>query len=180
MIKIKDYEIKNSFKEWTVGEFEEISIALNNEKLDNIDKYLEIFRLSGISEDVLETITYDEFVDIITNFLSNDLENKYIREIEVGGYKYIAYKGDDFVLGIKDLAKIESIVKSDKKWISKTMAILFKREDLSRNEHYEKSHIEYKAKLFNELSSDIIMPYIIHITDKLGKKLVYMNENTIA
>jgi hypothetical protein len=174
MIKIRDYEMKSSFTEWTISEYEKITDVLNGDG-DYIDKYIRVLEILGVPDDILNTMDDDEFFSLIENILDNEMDNDFRKEVIVDGYRYVAYE-DTYKLGIKDMAKIENVInKDDKHKLSKIMAIIFKREDLTNNEHYDKSHIEYKSKIFGDLTSDIIIPYILLIQEKMVKKLVFLN-----
>ena len=179
MIKIRDYEMKSSFTEWTISEYENIVEVLNNDG-DYIDKYIRVLEILGVPDTILDTMYDDEFFSVIENILDNEMDNNYRKEVIVDGYRYVAYE-DTYKLGIKDMAKIESIITRDEKnKISKIMAVIFKREDLTNTEHYDKAHLEYKAKIFSNLTADIMIPYMLIIQDKMVKKLVFLNGNDKA
>lgn len=53
MYKIKDFEIKTSPSDMTIGEFEKVIDILNNPLLDNIEKYFNIFEYFGMPKKYL-------------------------------------------------------------------------------------------------------------------------------
>jgi hypothetical protein len=177
MIKIRDYEIKSSLTEWTIGEYENIINILSDDKLDFIDKYIKVLELLGLPDEVLDKLGDDEFFEIVQNILDNNIDNNFKKEFELHGYTYRAYEGDEYKLSVRDMAKIENIIKSDDVKLSRILAVIFKREDLTNTEHYDKAHLDYKAKIFKELNADIVIPYILLIEKKMVKKLVYLNES---
>lgn len=177
MIKIRDYEIKSSLTEWTIGEYENIITILSDDKLDFIDKYIKVLELLGLPDEVLDKLGDDEFFEIVQNILDNNIDNNFKKEFELHGYTYRAYEGDEYKLSVRDMAKIENIIKSDDVKLSRILAVIFKREDLTNTEHYDKAHLDYKAKIFKELNADIVIPYILLIEKKMVKKLVYLNES---
>ncbi len=179
MITIGNYEMKNNISEFTIDEFSKITNILNDNKLDYIDKYMNVFTTLGVSDEILDDLSTDDFIEYIKGF-NNDIkmENILLKEFELNGYTYVAYEDDEFKLKIKDMALIENAVKTNEKdYISKIIAIIFKRSDLSKTEHYDKSHIEFKSKLFRELKLVDFYPYIVYIQDKiLNKMKILINE----
>lgn len=179
MIKVREYEVKNSIDELTVEEFETVAGFTNDTSLDYLDKQLSIFEYLGVPPEVWEDMEVDEFKKIV-----NDLNQPYGKElefqptIEIDGYTYRAFD-DEFSLTIKDLKFIERAVKKDgKKWMALSMGIIFKREDLTKTEHYTDAHIKQKAKLFKDIKANIAMPYIQYIGKQLNEALeVRANES---
>jgi hypothetical protein len=51
------------------------------------------------------------------------------------------------------------------------MSVLFKRNDLTKAEHYADAHIKQKAKLFSSLSAELAIPYATFIGLKLSNRL---------
>jgi hypothetical protein len=179
MINVKGYEMKSSLTEWTLGEYEKISKVLSSDD-DYIDKYISVLEILGVPNDILDSLNDDEFFEIVEKIVDNNLDKIYLKEFEIDGYTYRAYEGDNYILGVRDMARIENVIKNDFA-PSKLMAVIFKRTDLTNTEHYDKAHLEYKAKLFKDLNASIIIPYILLIEEKMVKKLVYLNgENTAS
>jgi hypothetical protein len=178
MIKIGDYEMKNSLREWTVNEYEKIIKIINNEEYDFIDKYIKVMEFLGVPDYILENMTDEDFFNIVKNILDNNIEKEYKRCIEIDGYIYSAYKENEkYKLTVRDMSYIEKVLKSDvNDMLSRIMAIIYKRDDLSNKEHYDESHLEYKAKLFKNVSADIVIPYLLLIEEKIVSKLIYLNE----
>ena len=60
MIKIKfgeeSYEIKNTIREITIFDFENISEILENDNLNYIEKWLEILKYLGVSEECIKSL----------------------------------------------------------------------------------------------------------------------------
>jgi len=170
----KEYEIKNEAKELLVGEFEVLSAILNDEGKDEVASYIKVFTELGIPEEVIDSMDYDDFEKVITQLnLSDVLEKEYKQEIVIDGYTYVSYTGDDFKLKVKDMSLIEIFVKNNpNKYIGELLAVLFKRTDLSKVEHYDKEHLKHKAKLFREnVTADIAIPFIVYFSDKLIKNV---------
>jgi hypothetical protein len=51
------------------------------------------------------------------------------------------------------------------------LAILFKRTDLTKAEHYADAHIKLKAKIIRELKAEIAVPYLVEVGQKLAKQM---------
>jgi hypothetical protein len=59
----------------------------------------------------------------------------------------------------------------DKGYLSEMLAVLFKRDDLSKTEHYTDAHIKHKAKLIQELKAELVVPYLVEIGKKLSTQI---------
>lgn len=180
MITIRDYQMKSELKEYTLYEFDLISATLNNEKLDYIDKYLNVLEILNVPQEIIDDLSDTEFIDIIKNLvLLPPTNDTLLKEIEIDGFIYEAYDGDEFKLKIKDLALIENSVKKNngKFLATEAMAIIFKRKDLSKVEHYTPAHIKYKTELFKNVNVDLVYNYIIFISEKTVKKLSTLFQN---
>lgn len=169
MIKYKDVEIKNNIKEFTIREFEEISAILNNESLENVEKYMDVLEKLGIHSNLLNEMTDDEFFELISKFeMTTDLT--LTPKFEHEGHTYVAYE-EEFKLGVKALSIIEkAIAKNPNKYLAKTLAVIFKRSDLSGGEHYVDTHLKSKEKIFQELPATLAYPYLVYVVEKINNK----------
>jgi hypothetical protein len=181
MIKInfngKEFEAKNQPSEILISDFEKISTILNDILRDEIDKYIEIFSILGIPEEIIDNMDYDEFVAVIKSMQDNFvIDSSFKKEFEINGYTYRSYEGDEFKLKVKEMSLIETYVKkNESKFIGEMMAIIFKRTDLSKTEHFEPSHIKHKAELFREhISTEIALPYVGLLSQKLLSNLMVL------
>jgi hypothetical protein len=181
MVKIKyngeSYEMKNQLEELTIGEFEKISNLLNNNTL-KVEAYMDVFHILGVPQNIIDELDYDEFVSIINSFEFTAPELGYRQSFELDGYTYVSYTGDEFKLKVKDMSLCEKyVMQNPEAYIGEIMAILFKREDLTKNEHYENIHIKHKAKLFREhMRADIAVPFIGLFSEKLIKNVVILKD----
>jgi len=164
MIKIKDYEVPNQADEMTVEQFDKMNEIIKNEELDNIEKWLAVFEMFGVPEETFDDYDFKDFKELIVQFnaTTNNLEK--ITSLEIDGYTYQAPER----IGVKDLGMIEKAWKSDSKtFASETAALIFKRTDLSKVEHYAPAHIKQKAKLLKDQKASIVIPYILEVLEKL-------------
>ena len=58
------------------------------------------------------------------------------------------------------------------------LAVLFKRTDLTKNEHYTEAHIKHKAKIIRELPAEVAVPYLVAVADTINKQVQSLNETT--
>ena len=167
MIEYKGTQIKNNIEDYTVEDFENVSNKLNDEEKSNVEKYFDVLETLGVPD--LDDMTDDEFFDIIKQFnFSTKLELQ--QYIELDGYKYVAHDGE-FKLRAKDLALIEKAVdKEPKRYLARLMAIIYKREDLSKVEHYDEAHLKHKEKLFRTAGAKYAYPYLVYVADKINTK----------
>lgn len=174
MKQIGDFNLKTDINEFTLIEFEGTMDILNKKELDSIDKYLSIFELLGMPEEISDKLDEEEFFKIIEMMKFDqkmEAGKELIKEITIDGYVYEAYEGDEYKLKIKDLALIESCIKKNGlKYLVESIAIIFKRKDLSRTEHYAPAHIKHKMELFKNVNAMLVYPYIIYIAEKIFKK----------
>lgn len=166
MVKIKNYEIPNTADELTIEQLDKLNHITRREDLDNIEKYIEKFTYLGVPEEEFDDMDFSDFKNYIKEFESSTVPTDKVTEIEIEGYKYIAPE----VVGVKDLGLIEKVWKSKiETFSSEMMAVIFKREDLSKTEHYTPAHLKHKAKLFKEQKASLAMPYIVDVLTQLTK-----------
>ena len=173
MIKIKEFELKTKMTEFTMKEFEDIC-AITTEDL--IDKYFGVFEVLKMPKDLMYEITTDDLIDIVKEFTKDEITNKdLIPTIEMNGRVYRSHT-DEFKVKAKDFGMIQTYVKKNPtKYLLYIIAILFKDEELTNNEHYTSAHIEHKMHLFEELNADLYYQYIIFIQHNVIQKIEGMN-----
>ena len=173
MIKVGSKQIKNLPSELTIDEFEAMSRVLNNDKLLEIDKYREVFKLQGADADEVDELTFEEFGKLVNAFNAiGEVDKGLTQSFEIKGFTYKSYKGETFSLMAKDMAICERVVKQNPdKHLAEIIAVLFKRDDLTKAEHYDTAHINYKAELIREaeIKADVALPFIVIVTHQLGE-----------
>lgn len=168
-------QIKGHLEEITIDEFERLCRVILEEREDIIDKHLDIFSVLGMSEDDLNMITPDEFVETLKQFRSLDKDVKdFQKEITIDGKVYSAYTGDKFILSVRDLARIEKFIKIGKhKFVGELLAVIYKDNTLSKEANYNPDYIAEKAKLFREkMTADVAYPYLNLITKDLTNTIL--------
>ena len=172
MVKILDKEIPNQLKELTVQQFEDITSVHAQQDLDAIEKHLKVFELFGLTENDFENTTIEQFKMYVKEFNNIKGKPELQSSIEMDGYKYTAFEGEEFKLSVKDTKHIEKVMNSRHKgYISEMLAILFKRDDLTKTEHYNSAHIKHKAKQIRELKAELAVPFLVEIGQKLSKEM---------
>ena len=181
MIKItfleKSYEIKNEIKEFTIGEFEDICRILNSKEKNYIDKWIDIFSLLGIPENISGDWDTFAFMKVIKEFnlSESQVDKVFKKDIKLNDEIY-SYTGDEFKLTVREMRLIEDAVKkNESRYLGELLAIIYKREDLDKSITYDLSHIKYKAEMIRkQIKADIVIPYMAF----LSKKLINDNEST--
>jgi hypothetical protein len=176
MIKIDEYQIPNTADELTVEQLDKLNHITRREDLDNIEKYIEKFSYLGVPEAYFDEMTFDIFKEHIRNFETSEVPTEKIKSIELDGFTYEAPE----VIGVKDLGLIEKVWRANvDNFSSEMLAVIFKRTDLSRTEHYAAAHLKLKAKLFKQQKAAIAMPYIVEVLTQLSKTAQQIaNEHT--
>lgn len=171
MIKIGSAKISNEINELTISQFEKLSRTMADNELDQFEKWAKIFIDLGANEDFVYDLDFEDFKKIVGDFMSTKIEasKEFTKTIEIDGYTYQSFE-DEFKLKIRDLKLIEkSISQHPENHVSRTMAILFKRTDLTNIEHESEAHIKLKTKLFQNQKSEIAIPFLAYIGEKLSE-----------
>ena len=168
------FELRNEAAEIKLHEFNKIHNILSIDKLGHFEKYTEVFKVLGVPEDVIDAMEIEQFVELIKMF--NDIarpSNETTQSFEIDGYTYTAYTGDEFKFTAKDLVMIERGFKQGVGSVPAfILAVVFKRDDLTKKEHYDPTHINHKAKLFSEhLYMDVALPYLGLVTKRVIKQV---------
>ena len=177
MVTICNKDIPNELNELTIQQFEDITEIHANPKLDNVEKHLEVFKYMGVQE--VEDMEFEDFKEAIRLFnTAKTPEGILLKRFENDGYTYQAYD-TEFKLTAKDTKHIEKILASKHKgFISEAIAVIFKRTDLSKTEHYTDAHIKLKAKIIREMPAEVAVPYLVAIAETINKQVQSLNDST--
>ena len=173
MVTIEGVEVPNLISELTVEQFDYFNNIENNKDLDIIEKWITKFTYLGIPEEVFDEYSMEQFVEVKQNFdIKSDIPQEKVLSIEIDGYTYEAKE----VLGVKDLSLIEKAWKHDlKNFASECLAVIFKRSDLTRTEHYAKAHIKHKANMFKKQKAELAIPFVLDV-----QKVLTANAEKVA
>ena len=164
MVTIEGYEVPNLISELTVDQFDKLNNIENNKDLDIVEKWLYKFVYLGIPEEVfddMELTKMKEYIDLWD--VTPDVPEKQSK-VEIDGYTYEAKE----TIGVKDLSLIEKAWKKNMdSFSSASLAIVFKRTDLTRTEHYSPAHLKQKSKLFANQKAELALPYVVDIIKTL-------------
>jgi hypothetical protein len=171
--------LKTTPQEITLNLFKQM-LEVQDEHWGDFEYYLKVFKILGLSDEYLDVMDSNALFTTIKDF-QDDFEVSDIKmknTIEIDGYYYKSYD-DKFIIKAKDFANIEKRMKlGEHNWIIYAMALLFKRTDLSINEHMDKTHIEHKMKLFkDEVTMDIALPYIIMISNEYMDNIMLLTKD---
>jgi len=163
---IEGYDVPNTIEELTIEQFDHLN-SLEFEDLTSLDRWLKKFTYLGVPEEVFDDFSFEDMTAVIQEFNEGfDMTPDKILEVEIEGFNYIARES----ISAKDMSLIEKTWKGDKKDFSaESMAILFKREDLSRTEHYTPAHIKLKTDLFKGQPCKIAIPFLNEILTVVTK-----------
>jgi len=176
----KSFDLRNTPDELTLVEFEQIFNIQNrpNNKDQNIQNHFEVFELLGVPDEILDKMTQKEFIEAVEAFNTYEIDNTAPKEVVVGKRKYIAYEGEEFEFGARDLSLIEKAANlGDGHFPSYVLAIIFKDEELTRVEHKDWNHIKHKATIFRkELSAKEALPYLGRVARRTVSVLDNLNK----
>jgi hypothetical protein len=171
MMEIAGVVVPHTLEELTVRQFDQLNAITKDESLDNIDKWIAKFTYLGVPEEEFDAMPFDEFKEYIRTYNDLTYSTEKILSFELDGYTYETNEQ----IGTKDLGLIEKAWKAKTNYFSAEMlAILFKRTDLSRNEHYTTAHLKHKTKIFGDLSAKYSMPFVVDVLTQItntAKKL---------
>jgi hypothetical protein len=165
MITILGYEVPNTIDELTIEQFDRLNNIEAQKDLDSIEKWIMKFVYLGIPEEAFEDITLGELqkhmIDYNADFVL-PTEKQY--EVVIDGYTYTAKEE----ISAKEMSLIEKSWKHNLgNFSADSLAIIFKRNDLTRNEHYTLAHLKQKAKLFREMKASLAVPFVAEIIKSL-------------
>lgn len=182
MIKLGKQEIPNVINELTIEQFEKVSEFTNNQELDAFEKWVSVFTYLGADENEVNEMDFSEFKDKVKEFntVTYKAPTKFKKTVELEGYKYVSYD-KKFKLSVRDIKHIEKIIKKDPtRYVSKMLAVIFKRTDLDIQEHYSDAHIKHKANLFKSLNAEIALPFMAYVAEKLKDTAKQMTNEVTA
>jgi len=160
----QEFSIRNQFNELSIEEFEQITHIVNNKELDIIEQYHAIFLLLGINESDLDLINLESFMSIVAKWEHRDPLNGFERTISIGSREYAAFdEGKEFKFNLKLIREINKIAKTEELTYSKILAVVFKDG--------EDENFEFKSKVFNEVTCDIALPYILAYNTEIKNSL---------
>lgn len=166
MIQMYGVEIPNHLNELSVQQFDELNKIENNQELDTIEKWIEKFIYLGVPDKAFDKMELEEFTNYIKEFNKSEVpSSEKVTELVIDKYTYQANE----TIGVKDLGLIEKIYRGqDENFCAQTLAILFKRTDLTRTEHYAPAHLKFKVNVMKKQNAEVAFPYIMEILQKIA------------
>lgn len=165
-----EYQFRNEGTEITLNELSKITDVMINPDATWTSKWLNVINILG-GQELVEVIDEDNLINAIENFKATDINTEVKEQIEVNGRTYSCVVVDGKVkISGKQLDLIEGYIKRGTGFIPYIMAVVYKDDQLGDKEHYERSHIEHKAKLFSkELTADLCTPVTVQMSVKLAE-----------
>lgn len=160
------FNLRTTPEEITTGEL--IAISSFKEVYKPVTAYMKIFEHLGMPMEVLNIIDTVTLMSIVSDFNSDFTMDggELARTVEVNGRRYYAYTEDTtFNLKSRDFSKIEEYLEHKEVWFLYALAVIFKDEELTNNEHYDDAHIKHKSELFKTLPTSITLPYLTYLTE---------------
>ena len=180
MIKINEKDWITNIDEMTIGQFEQVMTIINKEEHRFIvDKYIKIFKVLGADESDIQALSDDQFFQIIGAYDLNGSKIEQLpRTIEVDGYQYAAYEeGKEVHLGLSGLAKIEKAM-AERDFYSYLLAILFKREDQTSEEHWRDYNLSARRKRFKALPAHTYFSWVQWMAEKIKTNIEFINDKS--
>jgi len=178
MIKVGSKEVPNVINELTIEQFQKVS-EITNQELDAFEKWVNIFTYLGANEDEVNEMEFEEFKNKVKEFnnITYKASKKLLKEFELDGYTYRSHE-KKLTISVREMKHIEKIIKANPhNYISKVIAVLFKRTDLDNQEHFSDAHIKHKENLFKKLNAEFTLPYIAFIGDKMKDKAIELQKD---
>jgi hypothetical protein len=175
MVNIAGVDVPNTVHELTIEQFDKLN-KINTEQLEGLDKWIKKFVYLGVPEEAFDDMTLEDFKTAVREFNEGAEDNDAIEySVEIDGFTYTASEK----IGVKDLSMIEKAWKADRsEFTAECIAILFKREDLSKNEHYSNSHIKHKKALFKKQKCAFAVPHIVKVSELLIQSVEKLNNES--
>lgn len=169
-----EYKIPNNANEVKLGSFNVIYDLMQRKDIGKFEMHCKVFEHFGIPEKVLDELLEDEIFAMIKEFNAVLIPpTELVGKVEINGRSYTAFE-DEFKFKARDIVEIErASIKQVDNYPAHLLAILFKDDELTPNEHYTPAHLKHKSKLFSEhLTTDIAIPYLAKVAERTLNKIV--------
>lgn len=182
MIEVKGYPLVNKADEMSIELYEKVSALMeakvfrpgeNPEECQyesEVEKWLDILEACGLPKRISDEMELEDIPKAVGLWNSSKSDPyPMLKEIEVKGKIYKAYDGDKWTLHVKDGKLIEKYARQKpRKYVAEMLAVIFKDEDLTDNEHYANGHIKHKANIFRkEVKASVAVPYLMFVAKKI-------------
>lgn len=164
-----EYTFRNEPSEVTLNELSKITDIMIDSNTTWTSKWMRVIELLG-SQELVNVIDEDNLINAIENFNVTEVGTEITETIEVNGRSYscVVIDGRLKISG-KQLDLIEGYIKKGSNFIPYIVSVVYKDNDLADKEHYERAHIEHKAKLFGKsIMADVSTPITTQLSVKLA------------
>jgi len=169
----KAFALPNDAKEVRLADFNKMYKISQQKDVGYFDKHLKIFELFGIPYEEWDDVSEEKIVEVIAEFNKVKVDGTVLcNQVTVNDRTYTAFE-EEFVFKTRDLVEIErAAIKNVDNFPAYILAVLFKDDALTKNEHYVESHLKHKCSLFAEnLTADIAMPYLSLVAKRTLKSI---------
>ena len=162
------YQVKNLVSELNLDEFSKLNTIISDEKSDNVTKWCDVLEHVGLPTHVIDELSIDELAEYISNAFKDKISSKINGSIEVDGYTYeCKLDNNKPVISVIDLKWIEKVMS---KGPAHLIAVVFKRTDLAKKEHFERAHINHKAEVLGKaMSAEQSLHFLTYISQEINK-----------
>lgn len=174
------YPIKNSVEEFSIKEFEQVCSILNDKEKPTMEKWTDVFVSLGMPVEVVDDFDATAFISIIKEFnIQSELNTEVKKEITLDGITYQAFD-EKFKLTVKETAMIEGYIKkNENRYLGEILAVIYKRPDLTKDMHFDKAHLHFKAELIRkQVTADVAVPIINFMSKRLIKDFEIIEANS--
>jgi hypothetical protein len=173
------YSLKTKFDEITISDYQKIINIINREEDYFFESWIDIISELGTPKEYVEKLSVDNLLDIIKEFNITEIDSnlEILKTIEIDGYEYNLYDGDEFQLTIGMSNLVEKTIKNNpNNFIVPIITQLYKRTDLTTIEHNDKAHIDFKIKLFQNQTMDKFIKLFVILFEGLVTKIQKFNQ----
>lgn len=155
--------------EFNITQFEQLFMVLKDNQIKLFDKWVSIFKIVGIPDELINSLDIDEFNEIVTEFKFDLALTDIKPKIILNNIEYSCYD-KKFDISVKDYILISNYLGINPLTnITKVLAILYKSKDEIKNKtEFTRTYIEDKAIKFKTVSAD----YAIPVYNLLNKILI--------
>ena len=169
------YRIKNGLDELTISEFEFMTTVFNDDDINcELEKWWTIINYLGLPFHVMDKIKNENHLESIINAfeLDNSNLNKYTKKLIIGNKKFSSSK----TITVKQITLVEEYLdKNSEKYMGELMAIIFREDGKTKDQHFNDTTITENAELFRyNITMDKVLPYINLLTSN-----IFIKYNTI-
>lgn len=172
------YSVKNLISELNLEEFSRLNNIISYEEDDNISKWCKVLEYLGLKEEFIDMLSIDDLSQYINNAFKDKVTGVVNNQIVIDGYTYECKMNNNKPdISVIDLKWIEKMLQKGPSYL---IAVIFKRTDLSKKEHFDRSHIYHKAYIIGKSMSAVQALYFLtYISQEINKTFRLIGDESI-